>query len=171
MRKAILLTAAAAFLAVPALAQAQTGAGASTSGTIDATASLNAFIVVSGERNVEFGEVAVGSSNEQDKIGMFHVEHSHAVNFTFEGGPLVNQEQEEDPDTIDAEWLCAAGSDDDDTGLALGSCVGLSGDAPAGNGNADTYFFVGGILDLSGEDVPSFGEYKGTLTLTATVPY
>jgi hypothetical protein len=172
MRKAILLTAAAAFLAVPAVVEAQE---ASATGTIETFAELTAFIAVTGELPVQFGDVATGSTiNRQAALGRFHIEHSHNVAFTFDASELTYRPEdgEEDADwTITPAWACevtnndefAAGNENEN----LGACTGRSATGSE-DPRAEVYFYVGGNIDGGDLVDHPFGDYEGTITLTAT---
>jgi hypothetical protein len=176
MRKAILLTAATAFLAVPTVVQAQ----ASAEGIINAVATLDAFIQVDPGPDVRFDDVNTASSdNRETQLGRFDILHSHDVSFAFDASDLTRDEDDGEGGTttyrIVPSWECAVSPQGDfeeagDETLTLGGCADLSATMGATdeNGRSTNYFYVGGNIDGTALADHAFGEYTGTITLTAS---
>jgi hypothetical protein len=172
MRKAILLTAAAAFLAVPAVVQAQDGP---TTANVTASATIDGFAEFTGEADpasatLGFGTVTAGESPEiltttGDDYAALGIRHNTAFTLTFVGGgTLVNVDDEAaTEDTIDAEYYCAwipaGGSHSGDGNTPCGTVNG----SYAGSGVQVGELRIGG--KLTNTEVTA-GTYEATLTVT-----
>jgi spore coat protein U-like protein len=158
MRKAILLTAAAAFLAVPAVVHGQEtdNTSVTASAVIEALLEFNAL-----ESNIEFGDVTGGAEATVDPSNGANLEIKRNVGFTwrFEGGTLVHTEEGNDT-SIPVRFDCSLNS-----GQTV-SCDQLQPQS-APSGTITDVLRIGGFLSENDTDVAP-GRYEGTLVITIT---
>jgi hypothetical protein len=170
MRKAILLTAAAAFLAVPAVVQAQDGA---TSADVTVTATIDGFAEFTEiyDLELDFQTLAADAEEGDRRINTndggaleLGVRYNNEFAFNF-GSGLSTLTRTDGSETIDFTLLCewvsseatVGGVSDCDPGTIAQPQVGVGGGS----------LFVGGILgDLS--NVPS-GTYTGELEINIDI--
>jgi spore coat protein U-like protein len=171
MRKAILLMAAAAFLAVPAVVQAQE--------TITATASIASDVQVTPFGSIDFGELSQieEDTNTPTDIGGFEITFNEDVTMALVFGDFRRYTETEgdrewiDGDVLTTDWMCELNQDEEmSIENVSGSCAEYTGtdahNLSWNNGREKRFLHISGEISGATAAAAPVGTYEATITLT-----
>lgn len=164
MKKSALFIAAAACLALPAVASAQTTA------TINAVARVQSSVAFSNPTNLDFGAPitpGTAASVTPANGGRIMVSYNTPTTVTVAGTALAHSGSGA---TLPVTYSCAQAA----TGTATtptafaGTCAAGYTTALSGNARTDHWLYVGGDIAAGATTTAPAGNYQGTVTFTAT---
>lgn len=164
MKKTVLALTAAACLAIPALASAQ-----SQTATINATAKIQSAVTFSNPTNLDFGAAitpGTGATVTPANGGKIMASYNTPTTITVAGTALNRA----GGGSLAVTYSCAQAA----TGTATtptafaGTCAAGYTTTLTGNARTDHWLYVGGDIAAAATTTAPAGNYTGTITFTAT---